>query len=61
MSAFVQARTNNYFETLPQFFQAKRDRTAVMLREAGLTPVIPDGYVFRAVCSVPCVQCMEVI
>lgn len=38
-----------YFSSLAEELQGKRDRLAGILREAGMTPVIPEGGYFMLV------------
>lgn len=35
-----------YFNALPRELEAKRDRMACLLQEAGLKPVVPEGGYF---------------
>lgn len=38
-----------YFSSLPEELEGKRDRLAAILRDVGMTPVIPEGGYFMLV------------
>lgn len=38
-----------YFSSLPEELEGKRDRLAAILRDVGMTPIVPEGGYFMLV------------
>lgn len=45
----MMGRPECYFSSLAEELEAKRDRMAAVLQEAGMSPVIPEGGYFMLV------------
>ena len=48
-AALEQVEARGYFEELRAMYHGKRDRLLAVLREVGLTPIVPDGSYFALV------------